>query len=56
MNNVSNPNGLVAAYGFEEASGANTVDESGTGNTGTISGADAQRHRQVRQRALVRRT
>jgi glucose/arabinose dehydrogenase/PKD repeat protein len=31
--------GLVAAYGFEEASGATVIDRSGAGNTGTISGA-----------------
>ncbi|HEX5922362.1 MAG TPA: LamG-like jellyroll fold domain-containing protein [Baekduia sp.] len=31
--------GLVAAYGFEEASGATVTDRSGTGNTGTITGA-----------------
>jgi fibronectin type 3 domain-containing protein len=33
------PSGLVAAYGFEEASGATVVDSSGNGNTGTIAGA-----------------
>ena len=33
------PSGLVAAYGFDEASGATVVDASGTGNTGTITGA-----------------
>jgi hypothetical protein len=31
--------GLVAAYGFEEGSGATVTDQSGNGNTGTISGA-----------------
>ena len=31
--------GLVAAYGFSEGSGTQVVDISGTGNTGTISGA-----------------
>ncbi len=31
--------GLVAAYGFNEASGIITVDASGTGNNGTINGA-----------------
>jgi hypothetical protein len=31
--------GLVAAYGFEEVSGATVTDRSGTGNTGTITGA-----------------
>ena len=33
------PTGLVAAYGFDEASGLSVTDSSGTGNTGTISGA-----------------
>lgn len=32
-------NGLVAAYGFEEGSGANVFDSSGNNNTGTITGA-----------------
>ncbi|MFO1204702.1 MAG: LamG-like jellyroll fold domain-containing protein [Burkholderiales bacterium] len=31
--------GLVAAYGFEEASGAQVIDASGNANHGTISGA-----------------
>jgi hypothetical protein len=31
--------GLVAAYGFDEASGAVVTDASGAGNTGTITGA-----------------
>jgi hypothetical protein len=31
--------GLVAAYGFSEGSGTSVTDISGTGNTGTISGA-----------------
>ena len=31
--------GLVAAYGFSEASGSTVTDASGNGNTGTISGA-----------------
>ena len=31
--------GLVAAYGFEEGSGATLVDSSGSGNTGTLLGA-----------------
>jgi hypothetical protein len=31
--------GLVAAYGFEEASGSGVVDSSGNGNAGTVSGA-----------------
>jgi hypothetical protein len=33
------PSGLVAAYGFDEASGLSVTDSSGTGNAGTISGA-----------------
>jgi hypothetical protein len=33
------PGGLVAAYGFEEASGASVTDASGRGNVGTITGA-----------------
>ena len=49
----SNPNGLVAAYGFEEASGANTVDELGHRQHGHDLGGDAHRHGQVRQRALA---
>jgi glucose/arabinose dehydrogenase len=32
-------NGLVAAYGFEEGAGPTAGDASGTGNTGTLSGA-----------------
>jgi hypothetical protein len=40
LNNVApDPNGLVAAYGFEETTGTTTTDTSGTGNTGTITGA-----------------
>jgi len=31
--------GLVAAYGFSEGSGATTADASGNGNSGTLSGA-----------------
>ena len=31
--------GLVAAYGFDEASGTTATDASGTGNAGTIAGA-----------------
>jgi len=31
--------GLVAAYSFDEGSGTTTADASGTGNTGTLSGA-----------------
>ena len=39
--NVNNPTGtagLVAAYGFEEASGTTTADQTGLGHTGTLSG------------------
>src|SRR5207248_4699384 len=38
---VSNqaPTGLVAAYNFNEGSGTTVADGSGTGNTGTVSGA-----------------
>ena len=35
----TNSNGLVAAYGFDEASGLYVVDASGCGNYGTITGA-----------------
>ena len=37
--NNTGPVGLVAAYGFDEPSGTTVTDASGTGNTGTISGA-----------------
>ena len=33
--------GLVAAYAFDETSGASAIDSSGSGNTGTISGASS---------------
>ncbi len=33
------PNGLVAAYGFDEGSGSTVADASGNGNAGTITGA-----------------
>ena len=33
------PGGPVLAYGFEEGSGSTVLDQSGRGNTGTISGA-----------------
>jgi fibronectin type 3 domain-containing protein len=33
------PLGLVAAYGFDEGSGLTTADQSGRGNTGTLSNA-----------------
>ena len=38
-NTSSTPSGLVAAYGFNDGSGAQTRDSSGQGNTGTIAGA-----------------
>ena len=38
-NSVPAPTGLVAAYGFDEASGLTATDRSPNGNTGTISGA-----------------
>lgn len=37
---VGAPQGLVAAYGFDEGVGATVSDSSGTGNDGTVSGAD----------------
>jgi hypothetical protein len=39
VNNPPPSGGLVAAYSFNEASGASVQDASGRGNTGTISGA-----------------
>ena len=37
--NITSPStGLVAAYGFEEASGTAVTDASGTGNAGTTNG------------------
>jgi hypothetical protein len=38
-NSAQNPNGLVAAFGFNEGSGVQVNDASGQGNTGTISSA-----------------
>jgi uncharacterized repeat protein (TIGR01451 family) len=38
-NTSQTPNGLVAAYGFNEGSGVQTTDASGQGHTGTISSA-----------------
>ncbi len=38
-NKTPNSNGLVAAYGFDEANGNYALDASGTGNYGTIMGA-----------------
>jgi len=34
---LSVPTGLVAAYGFDEGSGTSTADQSGNGNTGSLS-------------------
>jgi fibronectin type 3 domain-containing protein len=39
VQNVVLPSGLVAAYGFEQASGTSVTDSSGKGSTGTVSGA-----------------
>jgi hypothetical protein len=36
---AASPAGLVAAYSFDAGSGTTVADVSGTGNTGTISGA-----------------
>ena len=38
VNNPAGSAGLVAAYGFEEASGTTTADQTGLGHTGTLSG------------------
>jgi hypothetical protein len=38
-NTQQTPNGLVAAYSFNEAAGVSTLDASGNNNTGTISNA-----------------
>ena len=38
-NTAQTPGGLVAAYGFNQASGVQVTDASGQGNGGTISGA-----------------
>jgi hypothetical protein len=39
VTNTAAPAGLVAAYGFDETSGTTTADQSGNGNTGTLSNA-----------------
>ena len=39
VSNTSAQQGLVAAYSFNEGTGTTVADASGTGNTGTISGA-----------------
>ena len=39
VSNQSGPAGPIAAYGFNEGSGATAADASGTGNSGAISGA-----------------
>src|SRR5206468_204807 len=39
VSNASIPPGLVAAYSFNQGSGATALDASGNGNNGTISGA-----------------
>jgi hypothetical protein len=38
-NTTTIPAGLVASYGFEEGTGSSTIDNSGRGHVGTISGA-----------------
>ena len=52
---VGPPPGLVAAYGFDAGSGTTAVDQSGNGNTGTLSNATWSGRRQVRHRALLQR-
>ena len=47
--------GPVAAYSFDAGSGTSLTDNSGNGNTGTISGATLDERRQVRRSAHVRR-
>ena len=39
QNATTQPNGLVAAYSFNEGIGSTATDDSGNGNTGTLSGA-----------------
>jgi len=39
VSNAAGPAGLVAAFGFDEASGTTALDASGNGNAGQISGA-----------------
>jgi hypothetical protein len=39
VSNAAGPPGLVAAFGFDEASGTTALDASGNGNVGQISGA-----------------
>jgi len=39
VSNAAPPSGLVAAFGFDEGSGAAVVDASGLGNNGSVSGA-----------------
>ena len=39
VSNAAPPAGLVAAYGFDEASGNSVVNAAGSGNTGTVAGA-----------------
>ena len=49
------PAGLVGAWGFDEASGAQATDASGRGNHGTISGATRAAGRPLRRRPELRR-
>ena len=37
QNSTTTPNGLVAAFSFNEGMGATATDDSGNGNTGTLS-------------------
>ncbi len=39
VNNTATPPGLVASYSFNEGTGTTLVDRTGTGHTGTITGA-----------------
>ena len=55
VNNPTGAAGLVAAYGFSEASGTTTADQTGLGHTGTVSGALRSTTREVRPGAHLRR-
>ena len=55
VDNPAGSAGLVAAYGFEEASGTTTADQTGLGHTGTPLRPDPLDTRQVRARAQLRR-
>ncbi len=47
--------GLVGAYGFDAGTGTTTADQSGNGNTGTLTNTTWVDDGEVRQRALVQR-